>query len=249
MSNTDYQKFFKYINFFVAYILSFVLMYKTNLELLGIGISFIINTIAQLFLFIDVSASPKSKEIIVLIIIVGILATFISNVMVTITLKNIHGVYSNNNLPIRFEKEDRKIFDIYKILYITIVMCIGVSSLFLFSLYKTDSDHNIYAPYFNFNIDLSDINTSPFYILLQLIMSGIKVLFALAILGIGGGMLYLATLLSRIDVSNIYIPTEQTEPPNKSIFEHRSPAFSMVYDIYRNLNLNYIIQGRHSINL
>jgi hypothetical protein len=245
--DNSYQKFFKYINFFIAYILSFLLMYKSNLELLGVGISFIINMVSQLFLFIDLSLSPKSKDIIVLLLSIGIIITFICNTIVVIKLRDMHTVFSRKEMPIRFDKEDRKLFDRYKILYITIVMLIGVSSFFFFSLFKNPD--NTYEPYFNFNFDTLKNRENSLYIILQLGMQFLKISMAGAILGIGGYMIWLSLELAKINTSRIYIPEKVDDTANKSIFEKRSPAFSMAYDIYRNLNLNYLTESRPTVNL
>lgn len=246
-----YTKFFKYINFFIIYIISFILMYKPNLELLGVGISFIINTIAQLFLLIDINSSPKSQDIISLILIIGILMTLIANTLVGMKLKEFHGVYSKKELPIRLEKEDRKLFDVYKQLYITIVIFIGVSAFLFFGIYK-DTEKNIYESYFNFDFSPYLDNTGNFDFLmagLQLIMQIIKVGMAASILGIGGYMLYAGVQFIRANTNNIYIPEEPPVTHDESIFAHNTTIFSGVYDIFRNLNINYLTQSRHTINL
>lgn len=246
-----YTKFFKYINFFIIYIISFILMYRPNLELLGVGISFIINTIAQLFLLIDINSSPKSQDIIALILFMGILMTLIANTLVGMKLKEFHGVYSKKELPIRLEKEDRKLFDKYKQLYITIIIFIGVSAFLFFGIYK-DTEKNIYEPYFNFDFSpyLDNIGNFDFIMAgLQLIMQIIKVGMAASILGIGGYMLYSGVEFIRANTNNIYIPEEPQVTHDESIFAHNTTVFSGVYDIFRNLNINYLTQSRHTINL
>ncbi len=244
-----YQKFFKYINFFIVYIISFILMSKKHLELLGVGISFITNFIAQMFLLMDLNASPKSQDIIVMILTVGIIIIFISNVMVIIKLKELHGVYSRKELPIRMEGEDRKLFDVYKILYITIVMLIGFSAFLFFGVLKLDN--GTYESYFNFDfteyIENGTINFIKVGI--KILMQILKISMAGAILGIGGYMLYAGVQFSKVNTTNIYVAEEPPVTHDESIFRHNSTAFSSAYDIFRNLNINYLTQSRHTISL
>ena len=90
----SYEKFFKYSNFLVIYIISFVLMYNSNLELLGLGLGIGINIVSQLFLLVDIISSPKSSDPVVLILLFSIIGMFISSVMFLMTLVNLHSKYS-----------------------------------------------------------------------------------------------------------------------------------------------------------
>lgn len=245
-----YQKFFKYINFFIIYVISFVLMFKQNLEMLGVGMSFIINMIAQLFLLMDINSSPKSRDIIALILSFAILMVFISNVMVSIKLTELHSAYSRKELPVRLDKDDQTSFNIYKIVYITIVMLIGISAFLYFGVLEVKE--GVYEPYFNFDFSKyvdSNNNINFMGVGLQLFMLILKGSMMLAILGIGGYMLYAGLQFSKINTNALYIPEEPEQTHDTSIFRHNSTTFSSAYDIFRNLNINYLIQSRHTISL
>jgi hypothetical protein len=78
----EYNRFFKYVNFFILYVFSFYLMDLKTLEWLGIIFGIIIYIVSSIFLFVDLINSPKNNDSIVTFFIIIILLIFISCILI-----------------------------------------------------------------------------------------------------------------------------------------------------------------------
>jgi hypothetical protein len=250
----SYEKFFKYSNFLVIYIISFVLMYNSNLELLGLGLGIAINIVSQLFLLVDVISSPKSSDPVIFILLIGIIGMFISSVMFLMTLVNLHSKYSLKGSPIKLTKENREKFDVYKILFITNALAIGIIAFLYFAAYKVDianpgkmsyllkynfeESGDFYVPFYNFTFNPEGYQFD------ELAMLLFKMALGAGVLGITGFMIYLTVELSKLKTDRLYIPDKEDESIPKS-FPHKSNYnnFSLS-GLFQNLNMNYIMNSK-----
>ena len=124
--------FFKYINLITLQIVFGYLMYYGSLELLGLYLFFIFNTITNWCLIIDFGASEKSMDFVVGIMLLAIMMMFISCVMFFMTIVNLHSRYSQLDLTIQFSKENKQKYDMFKKSYIVETMLIYLTAFLFF---------------------------------------------------------------------------------------------------------------------
>ena len=254
----SYVGAFKYLNFFMIYCIAFYLMYNHNLELIGFFMAIAINTIAHLFLFIDIISSPKSNDPVVFVFFIGIVGMFIANIMLLITLAKLHTVYSGKGVPIRFTRDARNKLGKYKKLFIVNVLTIFIMAFLYFTAYTIDlstandsvyyllknnfqKTGDYYVPFFNFTFDPKSLSNK----MIELFMLLFKIVLGLGVLGVTGLMVYYSYELSKLKTSRdqLYIPDERDETVPKTIPHKGSYSSFSLSNMFQNLNINYLLHS------
>jgi hypothetical protein len=233
----SYDKFFKYIYLLAVFIIAIVLMFHKRLEILGWGIGLTISMVTYLFLFLDVSSSPKSQDVVVFVIYLTVLAQILSNIMFSMTLKNLHHAYSAHGHPIQMNERYKKKFQDYKILFVTQYFIICTIAFFFFTLYMSEAGNHPF-----FNIHMTQDN---FFLIIPSLF--FKVILCLATLGISGYMIFASYKFQKLKGKIRYVkPNTLTYDPKS--FTSGSPADSP-FTIFSNLNLNYLMNYRKDLGL
>jgi hypothetical protein len=235
-------------------------MYNKNLELLGIGLSVTISIITNLFLILDVNGSPKSDDPVVAVIIIGIISLFISTVMFLILIVKLHHKFSLQGSPIIFTKDTRTNVEAFKTLFITNNVLIWLISFLFFSLYKIIMSKTYESNSWEFKLQNyfkkmylnKDEIYVPFYNTkftsnIEQLFLIFKIILTCSILGISGYMIYLSSELSKISANRVYIPDHEEEEIPKTV--PKKQFMNGAFNIFQNLNLNYILNSRMMLNL
>jgi hypothetical protein len=233
----SYDKFFKYLYFLAVFIIATVLMFHKRLEILGWGIGLTISMITYIFLFLDVSSSPKSQDYVVFVIYLTILAQLLSNIMFSMTLKNLHHEYSARGHPIQLNEKYKKKFQDYKILFVTEYFIVGTIAFLFFTLYVSSAGN---MPFFN-----THMTQDNFYLIIPSLF--FKVILCLAALGISGYMIFASYKFQKLKGKIRYVkPNTLTyDPSSFSVGGDTDSPFS----IFQNLNLNYLMNYRTDLGL
>jgi len=227
-----FERFFKYIYFFIIHMIAFSMMYSENLELLGYGVGIIMSFITAGFLWMDIYISPKKYDPVLFVILLGMLGGLISLMIFANFLTKIHAKYNAKGSKIMLTKENRKRLETFKSLYITDYLLIAVVSLMFFLLYKNTD--GTYAPFFQIPESLIHLDSIGFLI---------KIALSVATLGVSGSMIYNANELSKQNAKQLYIPENQS-PDMPKKFPYKKPKYGIlgdVSDFFRNVNLNYLM--------
>lgn len=231
------DKFIKYINLIIVHIISVILIFQSNLEILGLLLLTIINTITNSFLFFDIINSPKSGDFVILILVISICAIGISSFMIFILLIQLHSKYSLKQAPVYLSYENRSLLNNYEMSFITNTILVFIISIFYFTLYRVgEGEKTFYLPFFNYNI-------SPSNMILETIFLIFKIIITISSLLLSTYMLYSSYLLSTIDVNKLYIPPNNRADtvPNKFPHKNTQKIDNMFTNMFSNINLNYII--------
>lgn len=111
--------FLKYINLIALQAIFAYVMYSVaNLELLGLYLFFIVNTLTNILIIIDLGASQKAMDITVGNITIAVILCFAATVMFFLTIVNLHSRYSQLDLTIQFTKEYQKKYDDFRKFYL-----------------------------------------------------------------------------------------------------------------------------------
>lgn len=223
----QYDKIFKYINFAIIHIISFIMMYNTNLELIGIGFTFAINIITNIFLTMDIINSPKRNDIVILIILSAIIANFISCIFIITTLRQLHLKYKNKDSKIELSRENRNILNLFKNLFVTNIVLITILSIFFFTLYKTDS--GIFLPFFNTSFDKNG------YIINEFLWLILKVVLSISTLAISGYMIYYSYFIFKLRSVNVFSVSNKKDEIKPII--NKKGFFT---NMFENLNINFL---------
>ncbi len=260
-SYMDYPfiKAFKYINFFVLYVLTFVILYVKQVEFISLIILFFVNTITHIFLAVDLLNSPKQSDIVIFVLLCAVALMFIAGVFLMIFTVKIMTFFRKNNMSINLDLLDtsdtklRKLLDDTKIIYITSAMLIGVVAFFLFTSYRITNDgsiNTVFSKYFELNWKL----TGSLFVF-HIIGLGFKTIFAMAVLGLPAYLVYSCHTLSR--KGNFKYVTEEvnksksgmnkldeiTKNTQDRLFPQQKPAKPLtnpLIQFFKNLNLNYV---------
>ena len=172
------QSFMKTFFFMFAFIVSFVLMLKPEVELFGVSMFFAMNI---LFCFItanDVTSGSynptDTEQTIKLGILLAALAfSFVSTIFMIMTLTTLQSKFATHKMGIQFSDNNRKDFDKTKIIFITSTVLLGVVALYVY--YTADEVRK-----FTYNVFNSILNWRE--------VVWMRVLFPLAILGVGAAL-------------------------------------------------------------
>jgi hypothetical protein len=229
-----FQLFFKYIYFMIIQMLAFATMYKENLELMGYGVGIIVSFVTAGFLWLDIYNSPKSSDPSLFVILLSMLGGIISLIIFANFLTKTHAKYNKKGSKIMLTRENRKILDKFKSLYMKEYFLIAMLSLMFFMVSKS-KDGKTFLPFFEVPEQLISTNS---------IFFTFKVLVSIASLGISGYMIYLANELSKQNSNQLYIPEKDSTNVIYK-FPYKKPnRFGFIEDIstfFRNVNLNYLM--------
>jgi len=117
-------------------------MYIPKIEWIGIAILFTVNMINSYFLAIDVMYHPitiagHGSFLFLLLFALGFL--FVSSVLITITLTNLHSTFSKKDSKIKMSYVNRHKLNQYKLFFTLCILFIGILSL-IFFLQPSDQD-------------------------------------------------------------------------------------------------------------
>lgn len=231
------DKFIKYINLLIVHFISFILIFQNNLEILGLSLLTITNTITNSFLFFDIINSPKSGDAVVLLLVISIFAIAISSFMIFILLAKLHSKYSLQQAPVYLSYENRSLLDNFEKSFITNIILVFILSFLYFTLYRVgEGEKTFYLPFYNYSINPNNIIGHYIFLLFKIIIS-------LSSLLLSAYMLYSSYLLSKIDVNKLYIPPNNHESKIPDKFPHKNTQKidNMFTNMFSNINLNYII--------
>lgn len=234
-----YVNAFKYINLFFIYLIAFSLMWSTRTELIGLVMSMVNSIITNLFLFMDISASPKKTDPIIAILYISIIGLFIVCSLIFTTISKLQINYSVKGQPLRLNREPRKQVDTFKILFTFQIIATGVLAFLFFTL-KCNSpslcdNDNGYARFFS-----ADPESSVSYLILVF-----KSLLSMAVIGVTGYLIYLSNDIRKYNASNIHIPKKPTE----KVILPNSANKDTIFDIFRNVNLDYLMSYKTDLHL
>jgi hypothetical protein len=254
-----FMKGFKYVNFFVLYVLTFIILDIKQVEFISFIILFVVNTITHIFLAVDLLNSPKQSDIIIFILLSGIILMFVAGIFLMIFVIKIMHFFKKNSLAINLDLLDtsdtqlRKIVDNTKIIYTTCAMLIGFVAFLFFISYRKSVAGNmesIFFEYFELDWNLTGISN-----VIQFIFIFFKGIFAMAILGLTAYLVYACNLLSRKG-NYAYVESqikqansgknkldEITKDTQQKLFPNKVPplqATNPFVQFFQNLNLNYI---------
>lgn len=232
----QYDKIFKYINFAIIHIISFIMMYNTNLELIGIGFTFAINIITNIFLTMDIINSPKRNDIVIIILLCAIIANFISSVFILTTLRQLHLKYKHKDSKIELSRENRNILNLFKFLFVTNIVFITILSILFFTLYKTDSGN--FLPFFNATFDKNG------YIINEFIWLIFKVVLSISTLVISGYMIYYSYNILKLRNINVFSVSNKKDEIKPII--NKNGFFT---NMFENININFLSNYKIDLNL
>lgn len=228
----------KYINLIIIHFIAFSLMFQNNLEIIGFGLAISINVLTNSFLLFDIISSPKNGDAVILILVISIISIFISSVMILIFLVNLQTKYSSQQSPIYLSLDNRSLLDSYKKSYVINIILVFIISAIYFTLLRSDvpGKSSIYLPYYNFNIDPTNIMGHYSFLIF-------KILLSLASLGLSAYMIYSSYLLCQLNTRNLYIPPNNPSDSIPQFFPHKtnSTINNTSHNLFSNINLNYII--------
>lgn len=193
---------------------------KNNLEMIGVGMTIAVNILMNVFLFTDILNSPKKYDIVLYVLIFSMAGLFISEVFTLMTLTNLHQKYKLKGSPIQFTQENREKFNIFKTLFITLIVLITVIAGLFFTLPKIGTDD--YQQFFYFDGSFNQI------------LSAFKVLLSLAALGITGYLIYHTYKFSKLRKSQLTDVEREKDDYDYKAMIGKTPWF------FDNINLNYL---------
>jgi hypothetical protein len=214
-------------------------MWFNKTELLGLVMGMVNSIITNLFLFTDISTSPKKTDPIIGILYISIIGLFIACSLIFVTISKLHIKYSIKGQPMNLSREPRKKIDTFKRMFIFHIIATGVLAFLFFTLKCTDpalcNYDNGYEVFFSAN---------PKSFISYLIL-GIKSLFSIAIVGITGYLLYLSNDIRKYNANNLHVPTK----PGEKVILPKSTDKDTIFDIFRNVNLDYLMTYKTDLRL
>ena len=179
--------FFRYIVVFIIYIMAFVPMSIYNLELVGIGLMFIVNLITSFFIFVDflgISETSKKYDIFVGVLIVGLALNLVSSILIVIALSKLHKNSTQNGLPMQLSPSARQQLENFKK-----VFCLNVFSILtmtmLFFLGKPG------VSFYNYSFDQSTAIRETFFFI-------VKLLLTFGTLGMSAYLVYISNFMTGL---------------------------------------------------
>jgi hypothetical protein len=179
--------FFRYIVLFIIYIMAFVSMMNSNLELVGIGFMFIVNLITSFFIFVDflgISETSKKYDIFVGVLIVGMALHLISSILIVIALSKLHKKAKQNGLPMQLSPSTRRQLENFKIVFFTNAMSILTMTM-LFFLGKPG------VSFYNYAFDQSTAIRELFFFI-------VKILLTFGTLGMSTYLVYISHFMTSL---------------------------------------------------
>jgi len=200
------KSFVKYFFFIFVFILSFFFINIRSIEIFGLGLFFAVNLLFCTFMgkeLTDGSVSSDGKTTEWLLrygtLIVSLVFSFVSSIMMIMTLTTLQSKFSEKGLPIEWSPTDRRKLDNAEIIFITITTFIGTTALYI---YNSPED----VRKFTYNI---------FHTVLEGTAGNwLRVLFPIAIIGLG------SALYGRLEMP----PLEVNKSPKREVCDPKNNA-------------------------
>jgi hypothetical protein len=144
MPTTDLNKYIKYINFIIVYIVTFSLVFTRNYEIIGMGLLLSFNFVIQSFLLYDIfSIKDAYNNVFIFTILIGISLTLISSIFILKMLIRIQNKnHEAKNTKLLIDKDLNPKYHLFSNLFVTDVTLILVNSIIYFS-YRFSNENNI----------------------------------------------------------------------------------------------------------
>lgn len=127
-----------YIIFLTIYIISFVCIFKKNVELIGYGLLYAINIFATIFCVKDLYIKLNDKyTTIFLCLIITLILNIVSSSLFIVSIARIYK-FSKDKQQIVLSPANKKIIHVYRDLFISILVSLWVVLLYIF-ISKTPS--------------------------------------------------------------------------------------------------------------
>jgi hypothetical protein len=157
------NKYIKYINFVIIYIVTFTLVCIPKYEIVGMGLLLSFNFIIQSFLLYDIfSLNTNTNNIFIFVIVFGIVLTFLSSFYI---LKMLVRTQNKNrevgNIKHLIDKNTNPKYHLFSNLFITNVGLIIVNAI-IFFIYNFTINKNYANDYLYNELDYEYINYSFF---------------------------------------------------------------------------------------
>jgi len=157
------NKYIKYINFVIIYIVTFTLVCIPKYEIVGMGLLLSFNFIIQSFLLYDIfSLNTSTNSIFIFVIISGIVLTFLSSFYILkmlIRTQNKH--HEVGHIKQLIDKNTNPKYHLFSNLFITNIGLIIVNAI-IFFIYNFTSNKNYANDYLYNELDYEYINYSFF---------------------------------------------------------------------------------------
>jgi hypothetical protein len=140
---TRLNKYIKYINFIIVYIVTFSLVFIRKYEILGMGLLLSFNFIIQSFLLYDIfSIKDEFNSIFIISIVIGISFTLLSSIFILKMLVRLQNKTAEvGNISSFIDKDLNPTYHLFSNLFITNVAFILVNAIIYFS-YTFSKDPN-----------------------------------------------------------------------------------------------------------
>lgn len=286
---SELNKYIKYINFVIIYIVTFTLVCIPKYEIVGMGLLISFNFIIHTFLLYDIfSLNDNTNNIFTFVIVFGIVLTFLSSVYILKMLVSVQNKHREvGHIKQLIDRNTNPKYNLFSNLFITNVGLIMINAIIYF-IYKFSGNANYANNYLYNELNYEYINysffkniyymTSDFFgnkvsILYPLIFLGIlfwnalmvfsinlfKTLYGLynnllhtllflfkttslvGIIVLSCVNLYLATSLGRIRFKKIHKYDQYVMNEKITDSSSNNNIFAQMSDIYKNLNMNYLM--------
>jgi hypothetical protein len=157
------NKYIKYINFVIVYIVTFTLVCIPKYEIVGMGLLLSFNFIIHSFLLYDIfSLNDTKNSLFTFVIVFGIALTFLSSVYVLKMLVQVQNKHREvGHVTQRIDKNTNQKYHLFSNLFITNVGLIILNAIVYF-IYKFSGNINYSNNYLYNELNYEDINYSFF---------------------------------------------------------------------------------------
>ncbi len=176
---------FRYIIFFIVYVMAFSCLFNSNLELLGFGLLFSINLVTSFFISSDLLGMSSSKYdpgLMVLYSSMGL--NVVAMLLVLLSLISLHNNAAVGGTSIQLSPKNRKNLTNFEIILTTNLMLM-LSLCTLFFLGKPG------LPFFSVAFGQNTAIREFFFLI-------VKVVFSAGTLGLSGYLIYMANAIMKI---------------------------------------------------
>lgn len=219
MASSETKSFIKYFFFMFVFIISFCLIQTNKIEIFGLALFFVVNFIFCAFMGKDLTDGSKiafkdgtEQYIKYGILLVSLVFSFVSSIMMMMTIVTVRDKFSKNNSNIRWSPTDRQNLDNTEILFITVTTFIGVIALYV---YNTADD----IRKFTYSIFDAILNSSA--------ANWLRVSFPIVIIGLG------SALYGRLEMDPLIVnktPVQVTcDPKTNGQIQEFKDAFIKTY--------------------
>jgi len=189
MASETAKSFIKYFLFVFAFIISFILINTTTIEIFGLGLFFTVNILFFILIGKDlfdgtIDSSGKNMEwrLRYGTLLIAMVFSVVSSIMMIMTLVTLQGKFASSNSEIKWSPTDRLNLDNTEIIFITVTTFIGVVAVYV---YKTPEDiRKFILNLFNkiLNGDVENLISMPYFAITT------RILYVAAIIGLGSAL-------------------------------------------------------------